>query len=149
MPFMTTPERIGREQGCAEGRIEGIELALELTPGRVERLGAPNAPARTVDRELTDLGDPVQPVHRPEVRHVHGILRQLLPRGPDAPLEPPALDRVLGQGFGDVPEGLDAGIGVVPREQVPVPEPVRETTGGTGKFMPRQLHAEESRNEIA
>ena len=37
MPFMTTPERIGREQGLAEGRVEGraegIELALKLKFG--------------------------------------------------------------------------------------------------------------------
>jgi hypothetical protein len=32
---------------------------------------------------------------------------------------------------------------------LPVLEPVREITGGTGKFMPWQLHAEEPYNEIA
>ena len=30
MPFMTTPERIGREEGRTEGLSKGIEVALEL-----------------------------------------------------------------------------------------------------------------------
>ena len=37
MPFMTTPERIGREEGLAKGRLEGlakgIEVAIELKFG--------------------------------------------------------------------------------------------------------------------
>lgn len=33
MPFITTPERIGMERGLAQGRLEGIELALEVKFG--------------------------------------------------------------------------------------------------------------------
>ena len=33
MPFMTTPERIGREEGLPQGLVQGIEVALELEFG--------------------------------------------------------------------------------------------------------------------
>ena len=41
MPFMTTPERIGREEGRTEGLIKGIEVALELKFGEAGLLLMP------------------------------------------------------------------------------------------------------------
>jgi hypothetical protein len=49
MPYITSVERIGREEGLREGLLEGIELALTLKFGPAGQELLPEI------RELTDL----------------------------------------------------------------------------------------------
>jgi hypothetical protein len=50
MPFITTPERIGMEQGLKKGRLEGIETALEV------KFGAAGLQLVPEIRQLQDAG---------------------------------------------------------------------------------------------
>jgi hypothetical protein len=48
MPFVTTPERYGRKEGLAQGRADGVEVALKLKFG---------AAALRLMPEIRQIGD--------------------------------------------------------------------------------------------